>query len=42
MEAIARVVRQFDVVAVQEISTQEDDFIPRFLANYVNRDAAPS
>lgn len=40
MDAIARVVRRFDVVAIQEIRTQDDYFIPRFLAQYVNRDGA--
>lgn len=38
MDAIARVVRQFDVVAIQEIRTQDDNFISKFLQEYVNRD----
>lgn len=40
MDAIARVIRQFDVVALQEISTQDDNYIPRFLDQHVNRYAA--
>lgn len=38
MAAIAQVVRQFDVIAIQEIRTQDDYFIPTFLKDYVNRD----
>ncbi|MEQ8849090.1 endonuclease/exonuclease/phosphatase family protein [Botrimarina sp.] len=41
MDAIARVVKRFDVVAIQEIRTQDDNFIPRFLSQYVNAGAAP-
>lgn len=36
MDAIARVVRSFDVIAIQEIATQEDPFIQNFLRDYVN------
>lgn len=39
MDAIARVVRSFDVVAIQEIRTQDDRFIPNFLRDYVNKGA---
>lgn len=38
MDALARVVRQFDVVAIQEIRTQDDYLIQNFLTKYVNRD----
>ncbi|MEO0531118.1 MAG: endonuclease/exonuclease/phosphatase family protein [Planctomycetota bacterium] len=37
MDAIARVVRSFDVIAIQEIRTQDDRFIPNFLRDYVNK-----
>lgn len=39
MDALARIVRQFDVVAIQEIRTQDDYFIPKFLRDYVNAGA---
>lgn len=37
MDALARVVRSFDVIAIQEIRTQDDRFIPNFLRDYVNK-----
>ncbi|TWT96758.1 Endonuclease/Exonuclease/phosphatase family protein [Botrimarina colliarenosi] len=40
MRALAQVVRSFDVIAIQEIRTQDDNFIPKFLRDYVNVNAA--
>jgi deoxyribonuclease-1-like protein len=31
MEALARIIRMYDVVAIQEISTQDDSYLPNFL-----------
>lgn len=39
MDALARVMRSFDVIAIQEIRTQDDYFIEKFLRDYVNRGA---
>lgn len=36
MKAIAQIVRQFDVIAIQEIATSEDRFVENFLRDYVN------
>ncbi len=36
MDAIARVVRSFDVIAIQEIATQDNTYIQTFLRQYVN------
>lgn len=36
MRAIAQVVRSFDVIAIQEIRTQDNHFIQKFLRDYVN------
>ncbi|WP_146573081.1 endonuclease/exonuclease/phosphatase family protein [Botrimarina hoheduenensis] len=38
MNAIASMVRMFDVIAIQEIRTQDDYFIDNFLRYYVNAD----
>ncbi|MGL4512319.1 MAG: endonuclease/exonuclease/phosphatase family protein [Lacipirellulaceae bacterium] len=38
MAALGQIVKQFDVVAIQEIRTQDDYFIPNFLRTYVNND----
>lgn len=40
MQALAQVVRGFDVIAIQEIRTQDDRFIPNFLRDYVNTSGA--
>lgn len=37
MQALAHVIRLFDVVAIQEIRTKDDYFIPKFLRDYVNQ-----
>lgn len=37
MWRLAQVVRSFDVVAIQEIRTQDDYFIAKFLRDYINR-----
>jgi exonuclease III len=36
MRALAQVVRSFDVIAIQEIRTQDNQFIQKFLRDYVN------
>ncbi len=36
MQALAQVVRQFDVIAIQKIRTQDNNFIQKFLRDYVN------
>ncbi|QDV76132.1 endonuclease/exonuclease/phosphatase family protein [Botrimarina mediterranea] len=36
MRALAHIVKSFDVIAIQEIRTQDTNFIPRFLRDYVN------
>lgn len=36
MRTLAAVVQQFDIVAIQEIRTTDQDFIDKFLAGYVN------
>lgn len=40
MQALAQIVRGFDVIAIQEIRTQDDRFIPNFLRDYVNTGGA--
>lgn len=37
MQALAQVVRRFDVIAIQEIRTQDNYFIQKFLRDYVNQ-----
>lgn len=37
MKLLGEVIRQFDVIAIQEIRTQNDYFIQEFLRNYVNQ-----
>ncbi|MEN0109462.1 MAG: endonuclease/exonuclease/phosphatase family protein [Planctomycetota bacterium] len=37
MWRLAQIVRSFDVLAIQEIRTQDDYFISKFLRDYVNR-----
>jgi endonuclease/exonuclease/phosphatase family metal-dependent hydrolase len=37
--AIAAIIQQFDLVAIQEIRTQDDYFLDNFLRNYVNQNA---
>ncbi len=37
MKLLGEIIRQFDVVAIQEIRTQDDYFIQKFLRNYVNQ-----
>jgi deoxyribonuclease-1-like protein len=36
MQAIAQVVKSFDVIAIQEIRTQDNNFVQKFLRDYVN------
>lgn len=36
-ETLAQIIAQFDVVAIQEIRTQDDYFLTNFLRDYVNR-----
>lgn len=36
MNELSRIVQQFDIVAIQEIRTQDDHFIDKFLRQYVN------
>jgi len=41
MQALAHLVRMFDVIAIQEIRTQNDYFIDNFLRTYVNQPGLP-
>ncbi len=41
MQALAHLVRMFDVIAIQEIRTQNDYFIDNFLREYVNQPGLP-
>ena len=38
MRTLAEIIKNFDIVAIQEIRTQDDYFIPNFLRQYVNTD----
>lgn len=38
MKTLAAIIRNFDIVAIQEIRTQDDYFIQNFLTQYVNND----
>lgn len=41
MRTLADIVRQFDILAIQEIRTQDDYFLPNFLREYVNVGGGP-
>lgn len=41
MKLLGEIIRQFDVIAIQEIRTQNDYFMQEFLRNYVNQPGKP-